>query len=444
MKTITLMSIMNSMISYCNNKSGSIKTFFKNSYRILLVTITAVMFLWACEEDPTNIGSGFLPDGDFATVISAYDIQIDAYTMYDDSVRTSDSAYMFGKRYNPYFGTTRVELVTQLNLLFPWPGRGYIIDSVALVLAINRYEGDTLIRQQQLELFEISEYIHRDSTYYSNKPVQILRSMGTYMIEGLKSDTIMAVKLPNSIGEYLLRDTTRLFISSTEPDFRDYFRGLYLRFMDSQYDAFLNLSPFQTTSGILVYYREPSGTSASYSFVFSDKSARYRTIEHDFSTADPARSVKNINNFVKDTLVYQQKLNGVYTRLEFPDLAQFRSHLPAAVNRARLILPVHLDNDVFTDSKVPRFVYLMYRDKNGNKVYVPDALMNLTYFGGSYSADKDEYFINLAVFVQEYLEGRINEPVVEIILPQNADFDLVLKANNASRRPQLQITLTKF
>ncbi len=432
------------MISYCSNSSDSIKSFLKKSYRILTVITAASLLFWACEEDPTQIGAGFLPDSDFAVVVSTSDIQIDAYTMYDDSVRTSDSLYMFGKRYNPYFGTTRVELVTQLNLLYPWPGRGYIIDSVALVLAVSSYEGDTVVRQQQIELFEISEYLHRDSTYYSTKPVQIERSLGTYLIDGLRSDTILSVKLPNSIGEYLLRDTTKLFISSTEDDFRKYFKGIYLRFADSPYDAFLNLSPFQSTSGILIYFREPSGTSSSYSLVFSDKSARYRTIDHDFSTADPARAVKNINNFVKDSLVYQQKLNGVYTRFEFPDLAQYRSYLPAAVNKARLILPVHLDDDVFTDSSVPRFLYLTYRNSDGNRVYVPDVLMNLTYFGGSYSADKDEYFINLAVFVQEYLEGRINEPVVEIILPQNAEADLVLKANNATRKPQLQLTLSRF
>ncbi|MFO7574118.1 MAG: DUF4270 family protein, partial [Bacteroidales bacterium] len=355
-----------------------------------------------------------------------------------------DSLYMFGKRYNPYFGTTRVELVTQLNLLFPWPGRGFVIDSVSLVLAISRYEGDTLFTQQQIELFEISEYLHRDSTYYSNKPVQIERSLGTYIVDSLKSDTVIDIKLPNSIGEYLLRDTSKLFISSTEPDFRDFFRGLYFRFADSPYDAFMNLSSSQTTSGIQIYYRDPSGVNTTFSFVLSDKSARYRMVEHDFSTADPVRSVKNINNFVKDTLVYQQKLDGVYTRLEFPGLAQFRDYLPASVNMAKLILPVHLDDDVFTDSNVPRNLYLSYTDSNGKKLFVPDALMNLSYFGGNYSADTDDYIINMAVFVQEYLEGRIEEPVVEIVLPPNAAADLILKANDAVKGPQLQLTISKF
>lgn len=431
------------MISY-SSRSDTIKLFLKNNYRTFLAITTVTLLLWACEEDPTTIGSGFLPGGDFASVISSSDISIEAYTMYDDSVRTSDSLYMFGKRYSPYFGTTRVELVTQLNLLFPWPGRGFVIDSVSLVLAVSRYEGDTLFRQQQIELYEISEYLHRDSTYYSNKPVQIQRSLGTYLVDSLRSDTIMDIKLPNSVGEYLLRDTSKLFISSTEPDFRDYFRGLYFRFADSPYDAFLNLSSSQTTSGIQIYYRDPSGANATFSFVLSDKSARYRIIDHDFSTADPARSVKNINNFVKDTLVYQQKLDGVYTRLEFPDLEQFRDYLPASVNRARLILPVHLDDDIFTDSKVPAYLYLRYTDSNGNKVFVPDALMNLSYFGGNYSADADEYIINMAIFVQEYLEGRISEPVVEIVLPSNAAADLVLKANDAVKGPQLQLTMSKF
>jgi hypothetical protein len=432
------------MMSYCSSGSDTVKSFLKKYYRTLLVFLAAAMLFWACEEGPTSIGSGFLPDGDFASVISASDISIDAYTMYDDSVRTSDSLYMFGKRYNPYFGTTRVELVTQLNLLFPWPERGFTIDSVSMVLAISQYEGDTLFTQQQIEVFEISEFLYRDSTYYSNKPVQIKRSFGSYIVDSLKSDTIIEIKLPNSIGEYLLRDTTKLFISSTEPDFRDFFRGLYFRFADSPYDAFMNLSSSQTTSGIQIYFRDDAGMNATYSFVLSDKSARYRVIEHDFSTADPARSVKNINNFVKDTLVYQQTLDGVYTRLEFPGLAQFKDYLPASVNMARLILPVHLDDDVFTDNKVPKNLYLRYTDSDGNKLFLPDALMNLSYFGGNYSVEDDEYVINMAVFVQEYLEGRIEEPVVEIVLPASAAADLVLKANDAVKGPQLQLTISKF
>jgi len=435
---------MNSMIHYSSNRSDYLKSFLKNSYRTLLAVTATIMLLVSCEEGPAGIGSGFLPEGDFATVISASDISIDAYTMYDDSVRTSDSLYMFGKRYSPYFGTTKVELVTQLNLLFPWPGRGFTVDSVSLVLAINQYDGDTLFRQQQLELYEISELLHRDSTYYSNKPVEIARYLGSYLVDSLRSDTVIEIKLPNSIGDYLLRDTSKLLISSTEEDFRDFFRGLYIRFADSPYDAFLNLSSSQSTSGIRIFYRDNTGANTAFSFVFSDKAARYRMIEHDFSTADPARSVKNINNYFKDTLVYQQRLDGVYTRLEFPDLAQLRDYLPAAVNRARLILPVHLDNDIFTDNRVPKNIYLRYTDSGGNKVFIPDALMNLTYFGGNYSADNDEFVINMAVFVQEYLEGRINDPVVEIVLPQSSLYDLVLKANDASKGPQLQLTLSKF
>lgn len=434
------------MIVYCNNNGGreSIRTHFTNYYRTILAISAMILVLWSCEEDPSPIGTSLLPTGDFAEVFSTDTIDIKAYTMYNDSVRTTDSLYVLGKRYNPYFGTTIAEIITQLNLTNPWPGHGFTIDSVSLILAVSQYEGDTVLYDKQIELYEISEYLYKDTAYYSNKPVMVERYIGTYLLDTIKAGRVVEVKLPNSFGEYLMRDTSMLFISSTVDDFRQFFKGLYMRLTESPTNAFFSLSSSSSTSGIQIYYRTKSGTKTTYSFVLSDKSAKYRRIIHNFTTADPAKKINHINDGVLDTVVYQQKVDGVFTRIELPGLEGLKGMVPLSVNKARLFMPAYLDGDIFIDAKMPTTVLLRYTDASGKKMFIPDAMFGQPYFGGLYKSDKDGYSFNLAAFVQEYLEGRIPEPVLELYLPRALDGDLILKANHASVRPTFELTMSKF
>ncbi|MDX9928501.1 MAG: DUF4270 family protein [Bacteroidales bacterium] len=425
--------------------TGTLKIFSGSYYRTSAVFAAIFLMVLACEEDPSPIGAGILPDDDFASLFVTDTFTVNAYTMYDDSVRTNDTSYFFGRRYNPYFGTTEAELVTQLNLLASWPGTGlYAVDSVKLVLTIKDYEGDTIFYDQQVQLAEIDEFLSKDIEYYSNKPVLIKQYIGTYLMDSLRSDTTILIDMPISVGEYLLRDTTKLFISSTEPDFRDFFRGIHMKLISNPNPAFITLSTLSASSGIEIYYRDAAAANKIYSFVLSAKSACYKRIIHDFETANPAIKINHYNDFVKDTVVYQQKVNGVYTRLEIPGLEALRENLPASVSMARLILPVYLDGDIFTDTTVPSNIYLRYADALGVKYPVPDIRLGYNYFGGYYRLEDDNYALNIASFVQEYLEGRIPEPVVEIFMPQGYDADLILKANSASKKIKLELAMARF
>jgi hypothetical protein len=440
MKITTLMPTMNSMINYLRNKAiKTLKSFHKSCLTIFAVLTVSAVALVSCEEDPSPIGSDLLPGDDFAAMVSTDTLAIRAFTMYVDSVRSTDSLYYLGTRYSPWFGTTRAEIVTQLNLLRSWTGSGFVIDSVSIVLAIDNYKGDSLATTS-IELYEISEYLSKETAYYSNKPVQIERYIGTYQLEGLKADTLLEVMIPTDIGTYLLRDTTKLFISSTVPDFREFFRGIYVKVVDGLDPVFFTLQSLSSTSGIQVYYHTPSVTNGYYSFVFSDKSARYKRLIHDFTTAEPAKKIRHINDMVLDTLSFLQSYNGVFTRLEIPGLAQFKSMMPASVNKARLTIPALIDGTDFTDITVPQSLKMRYTGADGKKVDIPDM-----YFGwGGYFPEKDHYAFDLASFVQEYLEGRIAEPVVEIYMLQSSQYDVIFKVNAATQKPKLQLSLTKF
>jgi hypothetical protein len=148
---------------------------------------------------------------------------------------------------------------------------------------------------------------------------------------------------------------------------------------------------------------------------------------------------KHINDMVLDTITYQQSYFGLYTRLEIPGLAQFRGMMPASVNKARLTIPALTNDAELADSKLPQLLLMRYTNSTGRKVAIPDMYLGESYYGGFYSADKDIYAFNLASFVQEYLEGRISEPVVEIYLPTNLSKDAIFRVNGASVNTQAGI-----
>jgi len=88
--------------------------------------------------------------------------------MYDESIRTDNpsTAYL-GQIYDPIFGTTTAELVTQIRLKPAWDGKPFTIDSVKLYLRLLDVKGGSG-STHKLSLSEISEQIYTDSAYYSN------------------------------------------------------------------------------------------------------------------------------------------------------------------------------------------------------------------------------------------------------------------------------------
>jgi hypothetical protein len=80
-------------------------------------TLLTVVFS-SCEQNPSKIGIGLLPDEDFVDIYSTDTLGIKAYTMYDEQSISADSTRMFaGGIRDAYFGTTNCDFVTQLRLV---------------------------------------------------------------------------------------------------------------------------------------------------------------------------------------------------------------------------------------------------------------------------------------------------------------------------------------
>jgi len=450
-----LMPIMISMTRFYHNSklyyrlksvlSHNSAIFFTTALFLLLVCITS------CEENPTIIGSDLLPAKDFVNIKSTDTIGVEAYTQYTDTTVTNGRTYSYlGKLSDPYFGDTKTDFVSQLRLLEKWPGGGpFSIDSVKLFFSIQGAKGtiDTLA-VHKVQLYEITEQLNSAVKYYSNGDPNAGMPMGTFILPPIPKDTIqsMEVLLPNSFGEYLMRDTTKLEQEDDANDFRTFFKGVYLTMEDSPASFLVAMEFSSADFFVRVYYHSyNSGSSLYFDFVINTNSVRYNRYIHNFASADPAKKIKHINDGIKDSSIYLQAFNGVFPQIKIPGLKNIKDNIQRiSVNKARLTFSVFIDSSDFTISTIPPQILMKYTVSDTVQYLVPDYQVSSSFFDGVFNSSTKTYSFNLASFVQEYLEGRISDPVVEMYYPEGEYKNVILKANNSHFPVKFEFTYTRF
>ena len=467
MKILILMPITNSMTRYYHNfKLNSnlfavLKRFQKTFISISVLTIAVLVT--SCEENPATIGNELLPGNDFVSIKSTDTLSVFGYTAYESRVRSDGTLWparkyfsFLGNLSDPYFGEIKSDFVAQLRLDTAWNGGGPItVDSVKFFLNVFPPQG-SLAQVHYISLYETTDFLSKDSAYYSDNTPHISADprgfFGTYPITSLIQDTatIIILKLPNSVGEYLMRDTTMLFHSNIVPDFRSFFKGLYVTIQDSPDQLFLTtflptLPRESPNAGILVYFQNKKGTGQVFAFVINNKSVIYNRYSHDFTKASQDKRVLFLNQRVKDSVTYLQNYEGIYTRIEIPGLKAIKSLMPVAVNKTRLRVPVYFDADsLFKPSTLPTKVLVRYKTAEGVKDTIPDFNLSTSYMDGTYNAASKSYIFNMSAFTQLYLEGKIPDPVLELFLPVGTPNNLIFKMNDNSNPPKLEFTYTKF
>jgi len=424
-----LMLTMSFMTNYCrtpkNSRDNGITTVFLK-YIFPLLVFPALIFS-SCAEDPTRIGIGLLPDDDFIDVYATDTIAVKAYTMYNELSLSSDSTKMIaGGVYDEYFGSTYCDFVTQLRLMDSLRKSAINIDSVFITFYASKVSGDTAALHY-LRLYETGTELTDPDVYYSGQDPDTITFLGEYPMPVLKADSLYSVRLNNSVAEYLLRDTAR-FRPATN-FYKEFFKGLWFGIRSETNPVLITLNAADNALAISVYYHDDEDVKRSYFFVATERAVNYNRFTHDRTTADPEKEVKHVNDFVLDTAVYLQTYSGVYARLEMPSLASFRGTQRIAVNKARIYAPVHLDGETYTEEEMPGQIYLRYRDSEGRELLVPDLLHDISFLDGRYDITGGYYKFNITTFVQQYLEGMVENPSVELFFPLSADKNVIFRAN---------------
>ncbi|MFH0841391.1 MAG: DUF4270 family protein [Bacteroidota bacterium] len=427
---------------------------------LFLASAAGILFLFnSCEDEGTIIGKNILPAGDFVSLHSTDTLSVYSYTMFTDSLESDNPADVFlGQIQDPYFGTTTAGFVTQLRLSNQLDEAAWTIDSVQLTLTFENVTGD--IRAGHiLKLSEISEQIFPDSTYYSNQAVPLTGFSMEVTLPQLQADTVnnLILTLPVALGEYIIRDTSMLFHSDDEPDFRSYLRGLYFELEASVSPVFITMNieapgDYETYKHQLyIYMHDADGTSdiLLLNIDAQAKNAAFSTFNHDLSTADPFLKITHVNDRIKDTLSYVQCLNGIYTKLEIPGLEQIRNDSSLdgiLINKARLTCPVHFDGSSYNGASFPSQLFMGYYDKLDRRYLIPDYYVSTAFFDGVIDTTAANYTFNIARYIQRYLDDTTEyyKPEFQLALPAGSLRNAILKANGSANPVKFELVYTRF
>jgi hypothetical protein len=452
------------------HRNGSVSQHFLKIFRLTLLTLIAFIAS-SCQKEVLKLGADILPSGDFVSIRSIDTLSVFSYTMLDDSIRTDKAPYSYlGQLKDPYFGTTTAGFVTQIRLNRVWDKAAFTVDSMKLYLHLEGNKGGNTDAIHSFSLFEISDQIYTDAAYYSTTPLDTSGfKLRHIFLPKLRTDTLyndIEVKLPENgvtLGNYIIRDTSKLFYSNAVPDFRSYFKGLYFQ-MDPSSDPLLvtvSLVSDQVSvyNFFVLFGHDADNAYVEYTFNLDAKktNAYFNRFTHDYSTATLGDKMVHKNTTYRDTLSYLQGLNGVYTKVSLPGLTKLKNDGTlgkVAINKARLVVPFKFKKTAtdFYINSLPQNLYLRYKLKNGTRYDVTDYLMASTtldgshnFFDGTIDSVANVYNFNIPAFVQAYLEDATDQVEPELEIFQSSGTRNVVFGANKSRTPvKFEFTYTKF
>jgi hypothetical protein len=402
--------------------------------------------LASCQQDPVSIGLGLLPDSDFIEIKSTDTVGIRAFTMYNELSLSNDYTKMVaGSLYDEYFGSTYCDFVTQLRVMSKWPAKPFVVDSVLLTFVPSKVTGDDSTVVHYIRLCETGTELTDSTEFLTGQDPDTIKYLGEYRLPRVTAGTPVSVKLFNWVGEHIMRDTA--MFNPASQFYQEYFRGLYFSIMSETTPIIVEMdaseNAFSDPLGLTIFYHSDT-LNYTYSFVATPRAVNYNRFTHDRSTADPALQISHVNDLVIDTAVFLQTYSGVYTKLDMPSLEAYREVENLAVNKARIIAPVHLDGETYLEKNMPARIYLRYRDSEGREVLIPDLTHDVSFMDGTFYTDQDSYIFNITSFVQQYLRGEIDEPSVELFLPLTAVQNVIFKANTNEPAFKLEFAYTIY
>ncbi|HCQ29292.1 MAG TPA: hypothetical protein DIU39_03335 [Flavobacteriales bacterium] len=363
-------------------------------------------------------------------------ISLKLETLTDDSVLSSIAAYnLLGKYNDPVFGITQAGFYTQVRLTGNSVdfGTNVVLDSVILALdyqSLYGSETDPL----NIKVYEISDDLYPDSSYYSNHYLNILSEIASYTfvpaindsvsVGGEKTTPHLRIPLSSAFGQKLLNagGTTDL---ENNDNFLEFMKGLYVAMDSSQTFAqgtgsIVSFDLLSAVSGLTIYYTNTdSAQQYQYTFVVNSECAKYNVFNHDYTGTEVEQAFNQTEIF--DTAYnYLQGAAGLQVKINFPYIESLKNQ-NLLINKVELVIPV--ENNKIGNYPVPDNITVSKLNENGELEFLPDFLEGVTYFGGNYDEINQEYVLNISRHVQELINGKEN------------DYGLLVKVSGASIYP---------
>lgn len=421
----------------------------------LSATFLALLFFTvSCKKKSTSIGLDTLNNESLLHAIQVDTFSLETFTIEEDSVITDNAAYAVLGSYNdPVFGDFNADFYTQLRLSGINPNFGDVttnpisIDSVVLGLQYAGFYGD--YSEQTLEVYELSESIYLDSTYYafttklckSNDLVASGHENFVPEPDGVSvigNDTVskqLRIYLSNLLGQKLISEATTGTAFSSNEAFLNYFKGLRVKVNNqAQSNGKGGIFYFDLEaplSKLTIYYKQ-AGIANTFDLLINSQCADFNHVEIN-NAGKPSQTV--VNNPVNGLKQYYTQAFKSRAVVRVPGM----KNLPqkAIIQKAELHLPVQFQ----TGSK--------YAPSNelSASIRIDNQLAGIGVFGFY-----DNYTKEYTVDIRNYLQALINKEIntTELILSPryfiNSAERVILNGANSlnKKKPQLIVTYTKF
>ncbi len=308
----------------------------------------ATFWFISCEKSKGSGELGFNQVIDRWTGVDSLKLPVITYTQNVDSVQVafpySEQVVLLGGyrgnrlvgRYiDPDFGEVKASIVTQmvlshLNANF---GNSPVVDSVKLLLQYSGYYGDTS-KPISLEVFELSEQLADDNSYYSSYIPQLGAKIGELndfipkphsyikLDEEIVSPLLVIPLDVNYFQQNFANVGDGSFSGfSSNNDFIGYFKGIHISAKDNSEGSILYLSLESSLSKAIIYFHNATDT-LTYGITFSQSLSRipigFSIFSQDYTNA--IFDLQNQDKVEGESTTYIQSMGGVSTVISIPDL----------------------------------------------------------------------------------------------------------------------------
>ena len=387
--------------------------------RSIWISLLIVFIVASCKKDPYELGLDLLPPNDTLYVDLFDTVTVQAFSVIEDSVRSDEmSSLVLGSILDPVFGKTTASFYSQFFLSSEQIDFGINpqLDSLVLILYYETSYGDTNTLQQ-VRVFEMSNDLILDSSYYSNQ------SVGTYGLE-LANMTYMPrphdsviiwgkpvaphlrINLSNQtnyLGNKILFAPDNILSSNVE--FIRFMKGLFVEATPvSSRGALVNYeSTYGLSKLVLYFHNEDKGDSLHFDMPIYSIAARFNTFDHHgYLDASPELKQQVLYNdtALGKNRLYLQTMGGVKIKIRLPYIRSLNDLGPIAINSA--VLTFRSPDSDTTWQPPPQLA--MYKvDTAGKLGVIIDELDGIDYFGGTYNKEDRAYWFRLTRHIQRLL-----------------------------------------
>ena len=429
-----------------------------------LAVVLIISLITACNKKADQVGLGLQPASQELSVVFDNNSGLVAYSIREDSVRTDANAIktgMVGGMIDPVFGRTNAEIFTQLRLSENGHnfGEGAQLDSIILSLGYSGFYGDTMT-QQTVRVYEISEDMNPDTTYYSNQSISDFgvelaaytftpRPGDTLVIDSVPQQPQLRIPLSSAFGQQLIDADDAVY--DDNESWLEFMKGLHIAADPAVGEGGIMLFDMLESATVMtIYYRSADNEDTlSFEFLSNNNCARFTAFDHnDYMEATAGLRAQIIDGDTSggSEIFYLQAMGGVKAQLRLPDIKEYFADGPVSINQAKLIFNIYNDG---ADLTPPPQLALAMVDEDGDYLPIADASEVSSYYGGFLSENEDSYFFRISEHVQQVLSGTTpNYPLV--LLVQGASFRanrVVLNGPeatmNSDDRMILEVTYTK-